>query len=47
MLGGSNPGANGNGNGYHAIQKCSDCNGPVVFQEGCIKCVSCGWNKCE
>ena len=47
MLGGSNPGANGNGNGYHAIQKCPDCNGPVVFQEGCIKCVSCGWNKCE
>ncbi len=47
MLGGSDPGANGNGNGYHAIQKCPDCNGPVVFQEGCIKCVSCGWNKCE
>ncbi len=47
MLGDSSPGANGNGNGYHAIQKCPDCNGPVVFQEGCIKCVSCGWNKCE
>ena len=47
MLGGSNPGASGNGNGYHPIQKCPDCNGPVVFQEGCIKCVSCGWNKCE
>ena len=47
MLGRANPGANGNGDGYHAIQKCPDCNGPVVFQEACIKCVSCGWNKCE
>ena len=47
MLGDSTPRSNGNGNGYHAIQKCPDCNGPVVFQEGCIKCVSCGWNKCE
>ena len=31
-------------NGAH---KCPDCNGSVVFQEGCIKCVSCGWSKCE
>ena len=47
MLGNAAPGANGNGNGIHAHRKCPDCNGPVVFQEGCVKCVTCGWNKCE
>ncbi len=46
---------NGNGNG-HAIpmavgltysQRCPECNGAVVNQEGCSTCYSCGWNKCE
>ena len=46
---------NGNGNGY-AIpmangltygQRCPECNGSVVNQEGCSTCYSCGWNKCE
>ena len=36
-----------NGNGYSSARKCPDCNAPVIFQEGCAKCVSCGWNKCE
>ena len=35
------------GQGYHVMHKCPDCNGQVVFQEGCIKCVSCGWSQCE
>ncbi len=26
--------------------KCPDCNGPVLMQEGCMSCPSCGWNKC-
>ena len=38
-----------NGNGHYNINKCPDCNAPVVYQEGCLKCSSpaCGWNKCE
>ncbi len=28
-------------------RKCPDCNGQVYFLEGCLKCMSCGWNKCE
>ena len=47
-------GANGNGNGngsnghsYQPARKCPDCNTPVIYQEGCLMCVSCGWNKCE
>ena len=49
MLGGPDINGVGNGivNGYQQGRKCPDCNSTVVFQEGCIKCVSCGWNKCE
>ena len=36
-----------NGNGYTPAKKCPDCNTPVVYQEGCLMCVACGWNKCE
>ena len=39
--------SNGNGNGVTSTKKCPDCNTPVVFQEGCLMCMSCGWNKCE
>ena len=38
---------NGNGSGFTPVRKCPDCNTPVIFQEGCLMCVSCGWNKCE
>ncbi len=38
---------NGNGNGHQPVRKCPDCNTPVIYQEGCLMCVSCGWNKCE
>ena len=47
----------GNGNGHgHVVpmanglaygQRCPECNGAVVNQEGCSTCYSCGWNKCE
>ena len=45
----------GNGNGYTIpvaagvaySQRCPECNGSVVNQEGCSTCYSCGWNKCE
>ena len=46
---------NGNGNGHTVpmaagltySQRCPECNGAVVNQEGCSTCYSCGWNKCE
>ena len=44
---GAGSGGNGHGNGYYPARKCPDCNTPVIFQEGCLMCVSCGWNKCE
>ena len=38
---------NGKSNGHHPVKRCPECNTPVIFQEGCQSCVSCGWNKCE
>jgi ribonucleoside-diphosphate reductase alpha chain len=43
----------GNGNGSSASHshgagvRCPDCNTELVFQEGCLACLSCGWNRCE
>ena len=39
--------ANGNGGAAPTARKCPDCNTPVIYQEGCLMCISCGWNKCE
>ena len=38
-----------NARGYQTAHRCPDCNGPVVFQEGCTSCADpfCGWNKCD
>ena len=57
IMGGTSEGGNGNGNGNgHSApiasgltyaQRCPECNGAVVNQEGCSTCYSCGWNKCE
>ena len=42
---------NGNGHDNGIVQltgrRCPDCNTPVIYQEGCLMCISCGWNKCE
>ena len=37
------------GGGFQTARRCPDCNGPVVFQEGCTSCADlfCGWNKCD
>ena len=37
------------GVGFQTARRCPDCNGPVVFQEGCTSCADlfCGWNKCD
>ncbi len=40
------PNGNRNGNVVPA-RRCPDCNSPVYSQEGCMMCVSCGWNRCE
>ena len=55
--GNGNGHGNGNGGGYTLqrvaeamatyAQRCPECNGVVVNQEGCLTCYSCGWNKCE
>ena len=39
--------SNGHANGNPSARRCPDCNTPVIFQEGCLMCLSCGWNKCE
>ena len=26
--------------------RCPDCSAPLAYQEGCLLCASCGWNKC-
>ena len=33
-------------NGYQPRSRCPDCNTPLAYQEGCLLCTSCGWNKC-
>ena len=45
--GNGNGNGTGNRNGVYPARKCPDCNTPVIFQEGCLMCISCGWNKCE
>ncbi|MQF69122.1 adenosylcobalamin-dependent ribonucleoside-diphosphate reductase [SAR202 cluster bacterium AD-804-J14_MRT_500m] len=43
---------NGNGNGSNASHnhgagvRCPDCNTELIFQESCLSCLSCGWNRC-
>ena len=34
------------GNSATERNRCPDCNGPLAFQEGCLLCSSCGWNRC-
>ena len=38
---------NGNGSSGSQARKCPDCNGTLHYLEGCVMCVTCGWNKCE
>ena len=39
-------GASAHGNTPNERNRCPDCNGPLAFQEGCLLCSSCGWNRC-
>ena len=36
---------NGHSNG-NGLRKCHECNGPLVMEEGCEKCIPCGLSKC-
>ena len=33
-------------NGDQPRSRCPDCNTPLAYQEGCLLCTGCGWNKC-
>ena len=33
-------------NDYQPRSRCPDCNGALAYQEGCLLCTGCGWNKC-
>ena len=39
-------GVTAHGNSPNERNRCPDCNGPLAFQEGCLLCSSCGWNRC-
>ena len=28
-------------------RKCPECNNQLIAEEGCMKCLACGWNRCE
>ena len=32
--------------GAHPRTRCPDCSAPMFYQEGCLMCHACGWNKC-
>ena len=33
-------------NGRQPLSRCPDCNTQLAYQEGCLLCTGCGWNKC-
>jgi ribonucleoside-diphosphate reductase alpha chain len=37
---------NAQGNSDRPRSRCPDCNTPLTYQEGCLLCTACGWNKC-
>ena len=36
-----------NGHAHGRRTKCPDCQGALIHQEGCLRCLDCGYNKCE
>ena len=38
---------NGNGHRRPIGAKCPKCAGSLIHQEGCVKCLDCGYTKCE
>ena len=38
--------ANWDLSGSHPRTSCPDCSAPMFYQEGCLMCHACGWNKC-
>ena len=40
-------GAASNGHAHGPRAKCPDCQGALIYQEGCARCLDCGYNRCE
>ena len=38
--------ANWDLSGSQPRTRCPDCSAPMFYQEGCLMCHACGWNKC-
>ena len=36
-----------NGHPIPSGARCPDCSGYLIHQEGCLRCMDCGYNKCE
>ena len=36
-----------NGHAHGPRTKCPDCQGALIHQEGCVRCLDCGYNRCE
>ena len=36
-----------NGRSRGPRTKCPDCEGALIYQEGCARCLDCGYNRCE
>ena len=37
-------------NGHNVVgprTRCPDCSGALIHQEGCVRCLDCGYNRCE
>ena len=32
---------------YLSDERCPECNGRLIRDGGCIKCIDCGWSRCE
>jgi ribonucleoside-diphosphate reductase alpha chain len=33
-------------NGEESGDKCPDCSSKLIYEDGCVKCVDCGWTQC-
>ena len=44
---GQQPSADSNGHRMTSGARCPRCSGSLIHQEGCLRCLDCGYNKCE
>ena len=41
------PSTNGDGPHVPSGARCPKCSGYLIHQEGCLRCLDCGYTKCE